>query len=343
MDSILDTALQIYFITVIGFIGLVIGSFLNVAALRLLSGENMVFARSKCPKCNTKIAWYDNIPVLSYMILGAKCRHCKEKISIQYPIVEATTGALFIALFLAFGISLKTFFLMILVSLLIVITVTDLKEQLIYDVTSIPLIPLGLIYSFFDIGVYGSGYFGGIKFIGFVQESFLYAILGAIAGACIFEIFARLGKIFMGERAFGEGDTILAAGLGAWFGIEQLFLIIILSLLFQVLVGIPIIISNMLKEKDYKSIFYTMLMVLSLVIPYIGNLTGVTETQTGALAVMITALTFAGIGAFSIIEGAKKRQSFTFIPFGPALVFGAIVAIFWGKSITDFYMSAFIG
>ncbi|MEI7473434.1 MAG: prepilin peptidase [bacterium] len=335
-EEVFNIFSQSYFVFVAGFLGLIIGSFLNVVALRLLSGESMARPRSECPKCHTKIAWYDNVPILSYILLKAKCRHCKAKISIQYPLVEGASCLLFILLYLSFGMSLKTLFLMILTAGLIVITVTDLKEQLIYDAVSIPLIPLGLLYSFFDIGGYGSGSIG-VPVFGFMPEAFLYSVLGAIVGAALFEVISRLGKIFVGERAFGEGDTVLAAGLGAWFGVKQLFLIVALSLIFQVIVGIPIIVINMYKDKDYKSIAYTSLMLFSLAIPSLSKLLGISNTTIGALLTMLVALFLAGIGAIVIIEGAKKRQSFTFLPFGPALVFGAIIAMFFGKAIIETY------
>ena len=91
--------------------GLCIGSFLNVVALRGLSGESIVFPPSKCPKCGKKLNWYTNIPVISYIFLLGKCQFCKKPISLQYPIVEAANAILYLIMFLSFGLSLKTLFL----------------------------------------------------------------------------------------------------------------------------------------------------------------------------------------------------------------------------------------
>ena len=94
--------LSIIMLTFIFVIGLCVGSFMNVVILRTVSEESIVFPGSKCPKCQTPLKWYHNIPVFSYLFLRGKCGFCQEKISIQYPIVELLTGILFIALFLRF-------------------------------------------------------------------------------------------------------------------------------------------------------------------------------------------------------------------------------------------------
>ncbi|MCD7740013.1 MAG: prepilin peptidase, partial [Candidatus Gastranaerophilales bacterium] len=103
--------------------GACIGSFLNVAALRAISGESIVFPASKCPLCGEPIKWYDNIPVLSYFFtIKGKCRNCGGKVSVQYPVVEASTALLFLVIFTAYGFTIKTLLLLILLSISIVIT-----------------------------------------------------------------------------------------------------------------------------------------------------------------------------------------------------------------------------
>ena len=330
--------LYIYVCVVIGIIGLVIGSFLNVVALRLMSEESIVFPRSKCPKCQTPINWYDNIPVISYLLLGGKCRNCKEHISIQYPIVEIATSALFVIMFLVFGLTLKTLCLIILGCALVVITITDLKEQLIYDIISVPIIPLGLIYNFFNIGHTGGLTripLHGIGHTLVLNEAFVSAIIGAILGAAFFELTSRLGLLLVGEYAFGGGDSIIAAGLGAWFGWQFTIVILVLSFLFQVIIGIPILLYNMHKDKDYKSLTAMGVLLFSVLLPRIGTVLGFTKHIIGALLVMFTSIISALAGVFVILQRAKERQSFTFIPFGPALVLGGFAVMFWGQQIID--------
>ena len=134
--------------------GACIGSFLNVAALRAISGESIVFPASKCPVCNELIKWYDNIPVLSYLFtFRGKCRNCGCKVSLQYPIVEAVTAILFLAVFLAFGVSIKTLLVLILLCISIVITITDIKEHSTYDVHLWILIIMSLLSSLYFKGL----------------------------------------------------------------------------------------------------------------------------------------------------------------------------------------------
>jgi leader peptidase (prepilin peptidase)/N-methyltransferase len=133
-------------------IGLCVGSFLNVASLRALKGEEIVVTPSHCPKCGKDLKWYHNIPLFSYIFLGGKCGFCKEKISPQYPFVEFINGFLYLAIFLIYGISFKTLFLCILVSFFVLITITDIKERVVFDFHTYPVVILGLLYNIFKIG-----------------------------------------------------------------------------------------------------------------------------------------------------------------------------------------------
>ena len=90
--------------------GAIIGSFLNVVILRAFSGESIVLPPSKCPKCHNKLKWWHNIPILSYLLLRGKCWFCKEKISIQYPIIEFITGLIFVAIFFKYGLRIESLF-----------------------------------------------------------------------------------------------------------------------------------------------------------------------------------------------------------------------------------------
>ncbi|MFA6989475.1 MAG: prepilin peptidase [Candidatus Gastranaerophilaceae bacterium] len=329
---------QGYVLVIIFIVGLIFGSFFNVVALRLLWGESIVLPPSKCPKCGYKLKWYDNIPLISYiLLLKGKCRNCKEKISIQYPIVELITGLLFLGVFLIGGFSLKTLFLWILTGCLIVMTITDLKEKVIFDITSIPLIPIGLIYTFFNIAHSTLGQtiiplpIIGMNLI--LNSIFIYALIGAVAGVVFFEVISGFSYLILKERAFGEGDTIIAAALGAWFGWKALIAIILISFILQLIIGIPLIIYNMNKDKDYKSLFATIILLSSVFIPLLARFSGLANTFLGA--VLSTLLSF-GIAIYAVVvilTRAKERQSFTFLPFGPALVLGGFMVMFYGDLI----------
>ncbi|OGI01084.1 MAG: hypothetical protein A2Y25_04920 [Candidatus Melainabacteria bacterium GWF2_37_15] len=302
-------------------IGLIVGSFLNVMALRLLSGEDFVFERSKCPNCKAKIAWYDNIPILSYILLRAKCRQCGKGISIQYPIVELLTGLLFLFIYLNWGLSLKSVFLFVLTSLLIVITITDLKEEVIFDITSIPLIPLGLLYNFLNLGG---------------ENMLIPAIIGAIIGAAFFEIFSRIGMATVGQYAFGGGDTILGAALGAWFGWKFLIAILAMSVFFQAIYGIPIIFYNMYKRKDYASLWAMAGLLFAMVVSFFSKyLTYLGEPLVAIFVILMTFL-LAGICVYIIFKKMRETQNHTMLPFGPPLVAAGFIVMFFGDYVSRY-------
>ncbi len=233
--------------------GACIGSFLNVVALRGLSGESIVFPPSKCPKCGNKLNWYTNIPVISYCFLKGKCQFCKEHISLQYPIVEALNAILYLACFLTFGYTIKTFFLFPLISLFIVIAITDLKESVVLDIHTYIIMALGLIYSLTP----GA------------EINFIQSLIGLAAGFIIFEALARIGYIFAQTRAFGEGDTLIAMGIGAFFGIKPLLIIIFMSVIIQAFMTIPILLNKSIKNKNYKESFAYSALLLCVVLVYL--------------------------------------------------------------------------
>jgi leader peptidase (prepilin peptidase)/N-methyltransferase len=331
----LTLAQKIYFGFMVGFIGLAIGSFLNVVALRLLAEENFVKGRSKCPKCENMIAWYDNIPVLSYILLLGKCRKCGERISLQYPIVELFTGAIFIATVSMFGFTLKTLFLLVLICNLIVITITDLKEKYIFDMNSIPLIPIGLVYNFFDIG---NTSVGTVKVFGIsFNDVFISALIGAVIGVAFFEIFSRIGLLLAGEYAFGAGDSILAAALGAWFGWKLMLIILVLSFLSQLVVGIPVVVYNMYRSKDYPSLWAMGALLVSVLMTFIGRYYTYAGETFIALGIILLSFVIVGISIFVILKRTRERQSYTFLPFGPALVIAGFLVIFFSQQLLSYF------
>ena len=132
--------------------GALVGSFLNVCICRLPKEESVVFPPSHCTRCDYRIRWYDNIPMLSYALLRGRCRRCGETISLQYPLVEFINGGLTLALFLKFGPSFAFVVLFLLCSALVVVTFIDLEHQIIPDVITLPGIVIGFIASFFIPG-----------------------------------------------------------------------------------------------------------------------------------------------------------------------------------------------
>ena len=270
-------------------IGLSIGSFLNVVALRGLSGESIVFPPSKCPKCGKKLNWYTNIPVISYIFLLGKCQFCKQPISVQYPIVESANAILYVAMYLNFGLTLKTLILCIISSIFILICITDFKEQVIIDLHTYILIGLGLLYNILKLG----------------SISILDSILGILAGYLIFEILARIGTITVKTRAFGEGDTLIAMGLGALLGWKMLILTIFISMLIQAIFTIPVLFIKYFKNKNYLSAFALILIVLCIISTKFVNPNF--DYYIIYLTILCTVLLFC---LLIILKNIKSQESF---------------------------------
>lgn len=315
--------------------GLCIGSFLNVVILRTLSEESIVFPASKCPKCQTPLKWWHNIPVLSYILLRGKCAFCKEPISIQYPIIELITGIIYTILFMKFGVSFDTLFAWIFAALLIVIAGTDIKEKVVYDVHTYTLIGFGLLYAvvvtataIYQIHVAGTP----IEFSKYIllNNPLSMSILGAIEGALILEICARAGYLVAGTRAFGEGDTFIAAGLGALFGWRTLLVVLALSVLIQVVLFLPIFVKGLIQNKDFKTLI-SFVLFCAYAITFYSLQHFRIITPENIIIYTIGALILAALGITScifIFKGLREKpENRTYLPFGPAMVVAAFIAL----------------
>ena len=176
--------------TYIFIVGACIGSFLNVVALRGLTNESIVFPASKCPVCKEKIKWYDNLPIISYLfIFRGKCRACGCHVSWQYPIVETITAVLFTLTFMFYGISFNTLLLWIMLSLAIVISITDIKEKAIFDKHLWWLISFAVIYSVFF-------------------NDWNFALIGLISATIGMEILSRVLYIFKSKDSDIEEENV---------------------------------------------------------------------------------------------------------------------------------------
>ena len=228
------------FIWLIGLLGLLVGSFLNVVIYRLpimmelddTKTFNLFTPRSSCPKCNHAIPFWHNIPVLSYLILRGKCHYCKTHISIQYPIVELCSCILSIVIAYYFGITYITFAILLLTWGLIALTVIDINHFILPDTLTMPLLCLGLLVSI--TGVFTTP---------------ASAIIGACAGYGILWLVAKIYKLIRHTEGMGYGDFKLLAMFGAWLGWQMLPLIILVSSLLGTIIGISLI---CLKKNTYE-------------------------------------------------------------------------------------------
>ena len=213
----------------VGLLGLLVGSFLNVVILRFpqaletesLSLLQLLLPRAHCPKCLKTIAWYDNIPLFSYLNLRGKCRHCQKTISKRYPAIEALTAFLSFWAAQHFGFNLNLLAALCLIWSLIALLFIDLDHMLLPDDITLPVLWLGLLFNVFNI-----------------FTSAQSAILGAAGGYSILWGVYWIFKIIARKEGMGYGDFKLLALLGAWLGWQALPFIILLSSLLGSSVGI---------------------------------------------------------------------------------------------------------
>ncbi len=235
-----------FFVTFSVIFGLMVGSFLNVVIHRLpkmmehewhancleLQGKeapqqskyNIVTPRSACPSCGHEITALENIPIVSYLMLGGKCKACKAKISMRYPLVEAITGTLIGAVACKYGYTYFALFAFVFVFALIALTFIDFDTQLLPDDITLPLLWLGLLFNL-------NGGFTDLK----------SAVLGAIFGYLILWSVYWLFKLVTGKEGMGYGDFKLLGAIGAWFGWQLLPAVILLSSVVGAVIGIGMI------------------------------------------------------------------------------------------------------
>ncbi len=240
----------VFFLSIIFILGLLIGSFLNVVAYRLpvmmekswqkeckdylkLADDsnteeapfNLMHPRSKCQNCGHQITAWENIPVISYLILRGRCRSCKTSISAFYPSVELATGLLSVVVAYQFGPSIQTVFALIFTWALIPACLIDLRHMLLPDSITLPLMWLGLLVNMESIFTTLEG-----------------AVLGAVGGYLILWGVFHLFKIVTGKEGMGHGDFKLLALIGAWAGLSSLPLVIVLSSVAGTIVGVSMIV-----------------------------------------------------------------------------------------------------
>ena len=275
------------FYATILFLGLSVGSFLNVVAYRLplmmerdwkndchefleiappalderLATLNLATPASACPKCGHQLRAWENIPVLSYLLLKARCSSCGTKISIQYPIVELLSGIASLSVAYCFGVSLQTLAALLFTWILLALTLIDLKKQLLPDSMTLPLLWSGIFFSFFEL-------FTDLK----------SSVIGAMAGYLILWSVYHLFKLLTRKEGMGFGDFKLLAALGAWAGYSYLPQIILVS-------------------------------------SVVGSVAGITM----------------------LLVGRTKHQQP--IPFGPYLAVAGWIALLWGETINETYLS----
>jgi leader peptidase (prepilin peptidase) / N-methyltransferase len=210
----------------IGLFGAIIGSFLNVCIHRLPRQQSVAWPPSACPHCGHMLAWYENIPVLSYLALRARCRSCRMPISVRYPLIEAFTSAMFVLGLWHYGPGLLLVQRLILGCMLIVLFAIDLEHQLLPNVITLPAIVIGFIFSFYT------------------EPGWEASLIGiAIGGGILFavaEAYFRIRK----EEGLGMGDVKMLAMIGAFLGWKLTLVTLMMASFSGTIVGLALIVTG---------------------------------------------------------------------------------------------------
>lgn len=252
IESVLEPAPLLY--AGVFVFGLMIGSFLNVVIHRVpllleyewrsqcreLLGldqeveeqpQGIMFGRSRCPKCGKAIRAYENIPLLSWLLLRGRCSACKAKISLRYPAVELITAVGFVIVLWHFGPNLQGLTALVLTAMLIAMTWIDIDHQLLPDNMTVPLMWGGLLLAVWN-----------------VHTDLVSSVIGAMAGYLVLWSVYQLFRLLTGKEGMGYGDFKLLAALGAWMGWQMLPLIVLLSSVVGALVGLILMATGKLKK-----------------------------------------------------------------------------------------------
>lgn len=324
------------FIAWVFIMGTCFGSFYHLVAHRFLAEESIVAPRSHCSACKHPLRWFDNLPIISYFLLGGKCRDCKVPYGIDSMFTEVGTGLLFAAVVYYAGVGWQAFLLLFLISNLVIITVTDLKESLIFQINSLSLIPAGLIYSGFNLGSFPTWVHApvGPAFVLPLSSGDIaiqYPLVSALLGICLafvfFEGIIYLSRMFLGTDGFGHGDTHLMMGVGAYLGWEQMGIALLLGFILQSVLAIPMLVIGWVKKGQWNAIITGTFSVLFAVLPLFADsvsaLIGIDPLQV----ILICAIG-ASIALLFFLRQLRHQSEYTYIPLGPALVLGTVVVLF---------------
>jgi leader peptidase (prepilin peptidase) / N-methyltransferase len=226
-DALADTAAFLWPATALA-LGLIVGSFANVCIHRIPLGESVVAPRSRCPSCRAPIAALDNVPVLSFLVLGGRCRHCAARISWRYPAVEAANGLLYLGVALRDGLSPQVLVDMVLITTLLVLSLIDLDHQILPNVITRPGIAVGVAANLLLHG----------------WRVALECALAAAAGYLAFAAVALAYQRTRGVEGLGQGDWKLAALLGAFLGWKRMLLTVFLASLAGTVVGVLLMLAG---------------------------------------------------------------------------------------------------
>jgi len=218
------TSLEPVPLTSLVLLGLAVGSFLNVCIHRIPRGQSLVYPGSRCPGCGYELRWFDNIPVVSYVSLLGRCRKCRARISVRYPLVELATMALFVVHGMAFGWTALLVPRLLFACMLVVLFAIDLEHQLLPNVITLPGIAIGLIASTV------------------LPPGLLDALIGVVLGGGVLWLIGEAYYRYSGHEGMGGGDVKMLAMIGAFLGWKLVLVTLVLSSFAGSIIGLAVIV-----------------------------------------------------------------------------------------------------
>jgi leader peptidase (prepilin peptidase)/N-methyltransferase len=214
---------DIYAMTMLALLGLAVGSFLNVCIHRLPERTSVVSPGSRCPGCGYELRWYDNIPVVSYALLGGRCRSCRSRISIRYPIIEIITMAVFLAHYRVIGPDIILVPRLFFACLLIVLFAIDLEHHLLPNAITLPGIVVGLLFSLL------------------LPPGIISAVIGTLIGGGSLWLIGEAYYRYSGQEGMGGGDVKMLAMIGAFLGWKLAIVTLVFSSIAGALIGMLVL------------------------------------------------------------------------------------------------------
>jgi leader peptidase (prepilin peptidase) / N-methyltransferase len=255
-------------------LGLIIGSFLNVCIVRIPERKSIVTPSSACPKCGAAIRPYDNIPVLSWVMLGGKCRSCKTKISGMYPSVELLTAGLFVGCYYAFGLGVEALKWVTFSALMVVLVFTDLRERILPDVVNYTGFALGIALSLATTPQDGTALWIANRTFEFPPPEpavgLVDALLGAAIGSGLLWLVSEAYFRLRGREGMGMGDVKMMLLVGAFLGVKRTLLTIFAGSVLGSVLGVAFILARK-KESNYELPFGTFLGMAALLVVFFGT------------------------------------------------------------------------
>jgi leader peptidase (prepilin peptidase)/N-methyltransferase len=217
------TSVDPLMLAALAILGLAVGSFLNVCIHRIPRGGSIAHPPSSCPHCGYRLRWIDNVPVLSYAMLGGRCRQCKAPISIRYPVVEVVTMGVFVLHYVVFGLDILLVPRLLFACILIALFAIDLEHHLLPNIITLPGIVVGLAFS------------------AMLPPGLVDALIGTVAGGGILWLIGEAYYRYSGQEGMGGGDVKMLAMIGAFLGWKLVILTLVFSSLLGSVIGLLVI------------------------------------------------------------------------------------------------------